>query len=59
MGNLVTQYEGSKAQAGQVRIARRARAALEDGWQLEPVGPLNLKWLTQPVTASLLKGPPN
>ena len=48
----------SKAQPGQILIDRRARAALEDDWELEPVGPLILHGFTQPVTAFLLKGIP-
>jgi class 3 adenylate cyclase len=48
----------SKAQPGQILIDRRTRAALEDDWQLEPVGPLNLGGFTQPVAAFLLKGAP-
>lgn len=46
----------SEAPPGQILIDRRARAALEDDWDLEPVGPLTLRGFTQPVTAFLLKG---
>lgn len=49
----------SKAQAGQILIDRRTRAALEDDWPLEPVGPLNLTGFTQPVAAFLLKSLPS
>ena len=48
----------SEAQPGQILIDRRTRAALADDWQMEPVGPLNLRGFTQPVTAFLLKSLP-
>jgi class 3 adenylate cyclase len=49
----------SKAQPGQILIDRHTRAALEDDWEVEPVGPLTLSGFTQQVTAFLLKGVPN
>jgi len=53
--NLAARLCG-EAQAGQILVDRRTRAALEDDWETEPVGPLTLKGFTQPVTAFLLKG---
>ena len=53
--NLAARLCG-EAQAGQILIDRRTRAALDDDWETEPVGPLTLKGFTQPVTAFLLKG---
>ncbi len=46
----------SEAQPGQILIDRRARAALDDEWDCDPVGPLTLKGYAQPVPAFLLKG---
>ena len=45
-----------EAQPGQIVIDRHTRAALEDDWEMEPVGPLTLHGFAQPVTAFLLKG---
>ncbi|HEX8012124.1 MAG TPA: response regulator [Casimicrobiaceae bacterium] len=46
------------AQAGQILVDRRTRAALDDDWELESVGPLTLNGFTQPIAAFLLKGAP-
>jgi adenylate cyclase len=46
----------SEALPGQILLDRRMRAALDDDWDCEPVGPLSLKGLAQPVPAFLLKG---
>ena len=53
--NLAARLCG-EAQPGQILVDRRARAALDEDWELEPVGPLTLKGFVQPVTAFLLKG---
>jgi len=53
--NLAARLCG-EAQAGQILVDRRTRAAVESDWHTEPVGPLTLKGFTQPVTAFLLKG---
>ena len=45
----------SKSLPRQILIDRRMRAALDDGWECEPVGPLALKGFAQPVPAFLLK----
>ncbi len=45
----------SEARGGQVLMDRRTRAALGDGAEVEPVGPLTLKGYAQPVTAFELK----
>jgi len=47
----------SEAQAGQILIDRRARAALDEDYDVETVGPLVLKGYAQPVPAFLLRGP--
>jgi len=52
--NLAARLCG-EAQPGQILIDRRARASLDDDWEVEPVGPLPLKGYTQPVAAFLLK----
>ena len=44
-----------KSQPGQILIDRRARAALDDDFDVEPTGPLTLKGYAQPVPAFLLK----
>jgi len=46
----------AESQPGQILIDRRARAALEDAYEVEPTGPLTLKGYAQPVAAFLLKG---
>jgi class 3 adenylate cyclase len=45
----------AETQPGQILIDRRARAALEDDYEVEPTGPLTLKGYAQPVPAFLLK----
>jgi len=52
--NLAARLCG-EAQPGQILIDRRARASLDDDWEVEPVGPLPLKGYAQPVAAFLLK----
>ncbi len=47
----------SEAQPGQILIDRRARAALDDDYDVEAVGPLALKGYAQPVPAFLLRAP--
>jgi len=44
-----------EAQSGQILIDRRTRAALGDTAEVEPLAPLALKGLVQPVPAFLLK----
>jgi len=48
--NLAARLCG-EAQGGEILIDRRTRAALEDGAQIVPVGPLALKGYAQPVPA--------
>jgi class 3 adenylate cyclase len=52
--NLAARLCG-EAQPGQILIDRRTRAALEDVWEVTPVGPLSLKGYAQPVPAFALK----
>ena len=44
-----------EAKPGQILIDRRTRAALDDGFAVESVGPLTLKGYAQPVPAFALK----
>jgi len=55
--NLAARLCG-EAKPGQIVIDRRARAALDDDWQVEALGPLSLKGFLQPVPAFLLIGAP-
>ncbi len=48
--NLAARLCG-EAQGGEILIDRRTRAALDDGAQIVPVGPLTLKGYAQPVPA--------
>jgi class 3 adenylate cyclase len=45
----------AEAQPGQILVDRRARAALDDEFAAEPMGPLSLKGYAQPVPAFVLK----
>lgn len=51
--NLAARLCG-EAPPGQILVDRRTRAALDDNWQLTPVGPLTLKGYLQPVQAFAL-----
>ena len=51
--NLAARLCG-EAQPGQILIDRRTRAALDDEWDVTPVGPLTLKGYLQPVPAFAL-----
>ena len=53
--NLAARLCG-EAQAGQILIDRRLRAALDDDCEVDAVGPLSLKGYAQPVPAFALKG---
>jgi class 3 adenylate cyclase len=52
--NLAARLCG-EAQPGQILLDRRARAALEDGYEVDAVGPLTLKGYAQPVAAFALR----
>jgi class 3 adenylate cyclase len=56
--NLAARLCG-EAQPGQILIDRRTRAALEDVWQVTPVGPLALKGYAQPIPAFALQPSPS
>jgi len=45
----------AESQPGQIVIDRRARAALDEDFDVEPTGPLTLKGYAQPVAAFLLQ----
>ena len=56
--NLAARLCG-EAQPGQILIDRRTRAALEDDWEVTPVGPLSLKGYAQPTPAFALNPCPS
>jgi class 3 adenylate cyclase len=53
--NLAARLCG-EAKAGQILLDRKTRAALEGVFEFDPVGPLTLKGLSNPVPAFALKG---